>query len=966
MILRVKRKVTNFAEDIYSTDISFDARKGFETRGSPLSEARLTLQHLIDSAASSTEVIFGRKNKTKRAIEITDPPIISSTDQPPPDSFTINYDDYGVDEEDDEDREISPCEQFYALGKSKLPYTSIDFLGKAIFEISDFDTLFKLETVKKLCELDPAIHRVMRRTKQIDFVSKIPFSFHFPYYTWCTNMSYIKSCDDLKQENVDSFKELVLSCLDPNSTDENCQTNIARELTDYIFQRSEHPGMIPKGPIFIGTVLRVYHNFMVTASPDARFEFYSTLFRELTAVYRNDPNIKLKGLGFFAKEILFGKDLLGDVKLGVLAVVIVVSGILVYTRSLILTAIVFFGMITAVGTSFYIYACILKIQFFPFINLLVIVIAIAVGTDDAFLLSYQFEKQKRALKVKNAKILKIDPELLPPTMKRGYSYNFNSEEDLKVKDALRSRHELVKSALKLALDHAASAMFVTSATTAAAFLTNYFSNIVILRCFGIFAGITILVNYLFVVTGLPAAIILLNCHRFFKHGIHVEMQDSVFMRIKTCGRIITDWYIYKLPVFVYRIHKFIILISSFLAIISFYVVTVNPGIRLPENNALQLLRSDHPFEWFDENESRLFNFSANRFYKLNVFALWGVQPTRDASPIMVNNTGTFSIDPDFKITRPFLKSLEQQVEILSNSRIILHENSASWISQFISWADKCSVPSCCFSNSTTLNTTCMRTFAQKTATITGRPSIFPTRKIVDSPIFEKETMKFLGYFFQGPSTTQFSNIFGDLQPLFRYFNYLKSFLSGISSIKPPMILSNPDTSNLFDLLNSLLHGTLTSVMVSIGVSAIVVALSTIRPLLTLAAIISIGFAIVSITAALLLLEWTINVVEATILVISIGLCFDYTLHLAVAYKLAEDLVVTERIREANEACGIPIALAALTNISAGIVLLFSKTQSFYEIGVFLIVMAVISFLVAHFTFVSLVFFFSGVVKSGKV
>ena len=145
-------------------------------------------------------------------------------------------------------------------------------------------------------------------------------------------------------------------------------------------------------------------------------------------------------------------------------------------------------------------------------------------------------------------------------------------------------------------------MFVTSVTTAAAFLTNYFSNIVILRsfhfwsihkmisfrCFGIFAAITILVNYIFVITALPAAIILLNRHRIFKDGVRVQLQNSVVSKLKDYGRIIVDGYIYKLPILVYRIHKFIILISFILIIASVYVVAVNPGIRLPENNALQV------------------------------------------------------------------------------------------------------------------------------------------------------------------------------------------------------------------------------------------------------------------------------------------------------------------------------------------------------------------------------------------
>uniref|UniRef100_A0AC34R6F9 Uncharacterized protein n=1 Tax=Panagrolaimus sp. JU765 TaxID=591449 RepID=A0AC34R6F9_9BILA len=146
-----------------------------------------------------------------------------------------------------------------------------------------------------------------------------------------------------------------------------------------------------------------------------------------------------------------------------------------------------------------------------------------------------------------------------------------------------------------------------------------------------------------------------------------------------------------------------------------------------------------------------------------------------------------------------------------------------------------------------------------------------------------------------------------------------------------MILSNPDTTNLFDLLDSLLNGTLISVVFSIGISAIVVILSTAKPLLTFAAIFSISFAIVAITAILLILGWTINVMEATILVISIGLSFDYTLHLAVAYKMTSEVVITEKFKEANESCGIPILLAALTNIVAGFVLLFSKTQAFFEI-----------------------------------
>uniref|UniRef100_A0AC34RFU4 Uncharacterized protein n=1 Tax=Panagrolaimus sp. JU765 TaxID=591449 RepID=A0AC34RFU4_9BILA len=97
---------------------------------------------------------------------------------------------------------------------------------------------------------------------------------------------------------------------------------------------------------------------------------------------------------------------------------------------------------------------------------------------------------------------------------------------------------------------------------------------------------------------------------------------------------------------------------------------INPGIRLPRNNALQLLRSDHPVEWFDENENSLFNFSANRFYKLNAFAIWGTKPTRDAHSFIVDKTGTLEPDKHFKLTRQTIKKMIKQLEILRNSQII--------------------------------------------------------------------------------------------------------------------------------------------------------------------------------------------------------------------------------------------------------------------------------------------------------
>lgn len=55
---------------------------------------------------------------------------------------------------------------------------------------------------------------------------------------------------------------------------------------------------------------------------------------------------------------------------------------------------------------------------------------------------------------------------------------------------------------------ASRAMAVTSSTTMAAFFANVFSNVMPIRSFGVYAGIIIPLNFIFVVFFFPSAVIL--------------------------------------------------------------------------------------------------------------------------------------------------------------------------------------------------------------------------------------------------------------------------------------------------------------------------------------------------------------------------------------------------------------------------------------------------------------------------
>ena len=114
---------------------------------------------------------------------------------------------------------------------------------------------------------------------------------------------------------------------------------------------------------------------------------------------------------------------------------------------------------------------VLGIDFFPFINLLVLVLLIAIGADDAFVLSVYFRSEKKV------GILFITFSHSPPYQKLSYlSYEVGNPylPTYKESDALRA-------ALRNSLHHSLLSMFVTSATTAIAFLTNLTSSIIVLR-----------------------------------------------------------------------------------------------------------------------------------------------------------------------------------------------------------------------------------------------------------------------------------------------------------------------------------------------------------------------------------------------------------------------------------------------------------------------------------------------------
>ncbi|KAI6186720.1 CBR-PTD-2 protein [Aphelenchoides besseyi] len=796
--------------------------QGFETRGTSMAEERLAIIHLANFVSSPQKLMLEKEvGRQKREVQVevtrykkiymfrTIAPLEDYTESTL--NFTINYDDYGKEELLSIEDITSGCNQYFAFGKF-YPTNTIDLFSKAIFEFQSMDTAFSLDAMKRLCQLDTFIDDVIHETGISSFKTSLPFSFNLPLYALCVNSSHTKNCNDLNEhDSLKIFTSEVMKCaINPDGN--LCKTTIGQQLRYFILQSQsdEHTS-----PLYIGIQLN-------SGDSENSRRFYKAFYEKLRTFYDwKNGLVQLRGLNTNSKEVGLSIELLDPN-----------------------------------------YRIVFRIHFFPFINLLAIVVGIVIGVDDALLLSYQFKLAKQHER---------------------YSSNIDLFDDF----------DSQKNAMRTALVHAAISMFVTSATTVIAFFTNFMSNIVVLKCFGLFAGLTIATNYLFAISGMPAVILLVN-----KKNLNSWLPLKWIRSYSSVVNTIYSFQVYTLPKIVYRTRALILMFFGVAGGICIYTIVAYPGIRLPDKNPMQLLRSSHVYEWFDEHELDYFDFSHYRTRQMNFYVIWGLQTTRDGSKFNPRNIGTMQLDSNFNITNlEELRKFERLLRTIRSSVIVAaseRDGADLWITEFLQFMEKQNDRKRSFQFNFESS---IREFARKVPVFAFPDDFSMTLK--DYPFFDKDTEKFIGYGMVIPSVHRLLFVYSRILPFMTDIHTLRYTIKNVSTeekFSSPIITPTEYLNRMADLLGILLHSTMLSVLISVGVSLIVILATTRHLILSSCAILTIGFAINAIITVVLWMGWYINVIEATIILITIGLSFDYTLHLTVAFKMSPiHLSVLERM-----------------------------------------------------------------------
>ena len=126
------------------------------------------------------------------------------------------------------------------------------------------------------------------------------------------------------------------------------------------------------------THLRYVMSFLPIARSSATLDYYHTVLntRDETAVSLGDSRTEIVAMDLGLKEVLFSEYLIEDALYMAVALILISLAILAYTRSMFITVATLLAIIYALSLAYFIYTFICGIKFFPFMNMLAVVIAI--------------------------------------------------------------------------------------------------------------------------------------------------------------------------------------------------------------------------------------------------------------------------------------------------------------------------------------------------------------------------------------------------------------------------------------------------------------------------------------------------------------------------------------------------------------------------------------------------------------
>ncbi len=739
------------------------------------------------------------------------------------------------------------------------------------------------------------------------------------------------SCSDIVDEDVSSTMAILQHCAPfvhnrtraelhnatPGSIPAECsQHNFAvRTVLHYLLPTDFSKHILEEVTPLESQITAVFYPIF-SGQRDALLSIFN---ENIMPVSYEDRITTVKAVNFFIKFKLFSSLLVADsIYLGI-GIGLVFLVILFYTGSVLVTIVALFNMIFSLVLGYFFFTVVFARPFFPFGNFMTVILVIGIGADDTFVFMGLW-KQSRA---------KLGTEDLP----------------LLVYETLL---------------HASVTMFVTSVTTAAALFSTVISNIIVVKCFAVFAGTTIMMNLVLTLTLLPAVLVMQ--HKIAVCSCRSRMQRSTAPESKRTSCLNTLFKPIKvifervIPFLVSKLRYLWIVLFTLLMIGGFIVIFFEPGFQLPSQAQFQFFESSHPFEQYDFVYKDQFSFSEVQTSYVGGTIIWGVRAVDNGDHWKPGDSGTLVLDDSFKFYEP-----EHQMWLL---KFCAELRNQSFVNP--------DGPVRCFIENFKdyMKMSCTDPLMGKDA----RPCCNQTDFPYDSALFEICLNAFATrglfpelYFRRINSELAVIGVtFSTAHPRTLLYAFNDEFWKSVDPWVEEKISSAPDSLQggwfisdyngglvYYDLQQNLASGTKISMLLTLAIASGILLVTIQNVLVTIYAMVTITSAVFVTVASLVLLGWELNIVEATIITLAVGLSVDFTIHYGVAFKLSPSSDRNQRTRYSLKTMAAAITMAALSTFIAGALVLPAVVLVYYQFGVFLMLVVSVSWSHGTFFFQSL-------------
>uniref|UniRef100_A0A8D0HID6 Dispatched RND transporter family member 2 n=1 Tax=Sphenodon punctatus TaxID=8508 RepID=A0A8D0HID6_SPHPU len=664
-----------------------------------------------------------------------------------------------------------------------------------------------------------------------------------------------------------------------------------------------------------------------------------------------DNYTSITGMDLGLKQKLFQHYLLLDTMYPVLAILAIFLIMFFYLRSIFITFMVLLIVIGTLMISYFLYKVAFRFTFFPFVNLIAVVILSSICANHAFVFFDLWNLSKT--QNPSAGLLQW---------------------------------------VSLTMHHFGYLMLASCFATGAAFYACYMSNIIAIRCFAIYMGTCIFVNLVFMMTWLPSSVVLYeryiarNCiykpEDYWNNSEHKRVILSLHHMIRSLQSTWceTSKLLFEklLPCGVIKFRYIWICWFAALAIGGAYISCLNPKLKLPtlEMPSVQVFRLSHPFERYDAEYCHQFMFERlehGEGQRMPVTLVWGILPVDNGDHFNPKSNGTLVMDTTFTIQNPeaqkwlleFCQKVKNQTFYFSD---LEHRSTVCFVEEFHRWMDSRQ----CSQRDHSFNLCCNHfSFPYGSDVFLHCIKMIIMEQGRDGAESNDLSLRFDGKGNLVALVLKF-------QTVYHYsFNYSKGrqFYDEISlwiagEMKTaPMGLQNGWFTSKLELYN-LQHSVSTETMVvmglSIAISFVVLLLTTWNVLLSIFSITAITGTVLVTMGLLVLLEWQLNSVESLFISAAVGLSIDFKVNYCISYHLCPHSDRLSRVAFSLKQMSCATAMGASALFSAGVVMLPATVLAYRKLGIFIMMIKCISCGFASFFFQSLCCFFGPEKNCGQI